>query len=80
MQGHVLDAAIGTELDTGGDGRALIRALGALAARTGMRELSVRCLAHAGRSGDGAALESARLMAWEIDNPALADLVARTSV
>lgn len=76
MQGHVLDAAIGAELDAGGDGRALIRALEALAARTGMRELSVRGLAHAARAGDDGALASARLLAAEIDNPALAALVA----
>jgi hypothetical protein len=75
MQGHVLDAAIAAELDDGGDAATLIRALGALAARTGMRELSVRCLVHAARAGDADALPSARLLAAEIDNPALAALV-----
>jgi DNA-binding SARP family transcriptional activator len=77
VQGHVLDAAIATELDAGGDGRALIRALEALAARTGMRELSVRGLVHAARAGDDGALASARLLAAEIDNPALTELVGR---
>ena len=73
MQGHVLDAAIQVELDAGMEGRApqLIRALGALAARTEMRELVVRGLLHAARMGDGGALDSARMLAADIDNPAL---------
>jgi DNA-binding SARP family transcriptional activator/tetratricopeptide (TPR) repeat protein len=77
MQGHVLDAAIQVELDHGTDERApqLIRALGALAARTEMRELVVRSLLHASRMGDDGALESARMLAAEIDNPALTVLL-----
>jgi len=77
MQGHVLDAAIQVELDDGTDERApqLIRALGALAARTEMRELVVRSLLHASRMGDDGALESARMLAAEIDNPALTALL-----
>jgi tetratricopeptide (TPR) repeat protein len=81
MQGHVLDAAIQVELDAGRAGRApqLIRALGALAARTEMRELVVRGLLHAARMGDTGAFESARMLAAEIDNPALAALLDQPS-
>jgi tetratricopeptide (TPR) repeat protein len=77
VQGHVLDTAIAVELDAGGDASAMIRSLGALAARCGLRELSVRCLVHRARVGEAGALESAQLIAREIDNPALADLVGR---
>jgi tetratricopeptide (TPR) repeat protein len=73
MQGHVLDTAIALALDRGDDDRApqLVRALGALAARAEMRELVVRGLVHAARIGQAGALESARLLAEEIDNPTL---------
>jgi DNA-binding SARP family transcriptional activator len=77
MQGHVLDAAIEVDLDDGPGERTqqLVRALGALAARTEMRELVVRCQIHAARMGDSGALDSARMLAARIDNPALAQLV-----
>jgi DNA-binding SARP family transcriptional activator len=77
MQGHVLDAAIEVGLEDGGGERTepLIRALGALAARTEMRELVVRGLVHAARSGEPGALDSARMLAGDIDNPALAPLL-----
>ena len=42
-----------------------------LAARTGMRELVVRAHLYRGRLGQEGALEAARLLAAEIDNPAL---------
>jgi DNA-binding SARP family transcriptional activator len=77
MQGHVLDAAIQLSLDDGDHERAdrLIRALGALAARTGMRELVVRGLVHAARIGQAGALDSARMLGAGIDNPALTALL-----
>jgi DNA-binding SARP family transcriptional activator len=77
MQGHVLDAAIEVDLDEGADERTslLIRALGALAARTEMRELVVRGLIHAARIGDNGALDSARMLAAALDNPALGPLI-----
>ncbi|MGZ4325044.1 MAG: BTAD domain-containing putative transcriptional regulator [Solirubrobacteraceae bacterium] len=77
MHGHVLDAAIRIDLDAGPDERTaqLIGALRALAARTEMRELVVRSLVHAARMGDRGALDSARMLAAEIDNPALASLI-----
>jgi DNA-binding SARP family transcriptional activator len=80
IQGYVLDAAIAVALDRDeDDARPLIRSLGALAARTGMRELSVRALVHAARAGDDGALDSARELAAGIDNPALAALVSHGS-
>ena len=77
MQGHVLDTAIELAIDDGKVERAheLVRALGALAARTEMRELVVRGLVHSGRLGDDGSLDSARILAEDIDNPALAPLL-----
>jgi hypothetical protein len=43
----------------------------ALATRTGMRELIARAYAHRGRLGDRAAADAARVLAAEVDNPAL---------
>jgi tetratricopeptide (TPR) repeat protein len=43
----------------------------ALATRTGMRELVARAYAHRGRNGDRPAAEAARVLAAEVDNPAL---------
>ena len=53
----------------------LIRSLGALAARTEMRELVVRGLVHAARTGQAGALDSARTLAVGIDNPTLTSLL-----
>jgi DNA-binding SARP family transcriptional activator len=50
--------------------------LGSLAARTGMKELIVRSLLHAEALGDESAGHAAGLLAVEIDNPALARLLA----
>jgi DNA-binding SARP family transcriptional activator len=75
MQGHVLDTAI--QLSEPERAPQLIRALGALAARTEMRELVVRSLIHAAGIGQAGALESARVLAGEIDNPALAPLLVQ---
>lgn len=52
------------------------RLLHRLASRTGMRELTVRALLHAASLGDPDAADGARLLATEIDSPALAHLVA----
>ena len=43
----------------------------ALAARTGMREFAASANVYRGRLGDDAAFTAARLLAAEIDNPAL---------
>lgn len=53
--------------------------LGDLAARTGMRELTVRSLVHRAALGDEASLSVAASLAQGIDNPALSILVATPS-
>jgi hypothetical protein len=79
MQGHVLDTAILLSIDEPEHEHErtheLIRALGALAARTEMRELVVRGLLHAARVGQEGALDSARMLAGEVDNPMLTTLL-----
>jgi len=59
--------------------RELAERLQLLAAGTGMRELVVRAQLHLHRLGTVGALESARLLAADIDNPALHRLVAAAS-
>lgn len=77
MQGHVLDTAIDTALAHGDEehARPLVATLGALAARGEMRELVVRSQLHRHRLGDGGALGTARVLAADIDNPALTALL-----
>jgi hypothetical protein len=53
-----------------------IDALAALAARTGMRQFAATANVYRGRLGDDAALTAARLLAAEIENPALATMLA----
>ncbi len=81
MHGHVLDTAItfGLEGAEREQTHKLIRALGALAARTEMRELVVRGLVHAARIGQAGALDSARTLAGAIDNPTLTPLLVGDS-
>jgi DNA-binding SARP family transcriptional activator len=81
MHGHVLDTAIICSLEEAEREHTskLIRALGALAARTEMRELVVRSLVHAARIGQTGALDSARALAVTIDNPALTPLLVADS-
>jgi DNA-binding SARP family transcriptional activator len=50
--------------------------LEAIAARRGLRELLVRANLHRARLGEADALENARTLAAQVDNPALAALVA----
>jgi tetratricopeptide (TPR) repeat protein len=78
VHGYVLDAAVGTALDRDDPARAkpLLGALAALAARCDMRELVVRAHLHRGRLGDRTAFAAARLLADDIDNPALTRLLA----
>lgn len=79
VHGYVLDAAAGAALDRDDEAQAapLVNALSALAARCDMRELTVRAQVHRGRLGDPSALATARLLAADIDNPRLGDLVRR---
>ncbi|BEP12237.1 hypothetical protein acdb102_05480 [Acidothermaceae bacterium B102] len=78
VHGYALDAAISTALDQDDVVRAqpMVDVISSLAARCDMRELVVRAHVHRHRLGDRSALTSARLMASDIDNPALAALLA----
>jgi DNA-binding SARP family transcriptional activator len=77
VHGHVLDAAAAAALARGDHDRArrLVDALWSLAACCDLRELVVRAHVHRYRLGDGAALNAARLLAANIDNPALSPLL-----
>lgn len=78
VRGYVLDAMVGAALDRGEPERAapLVETLASLAARCDMRELLVRAHLHRSRLGDPTALASARLLAADLDNPALTPLLA----
>jgi DNA-binding SARP family transcriptional activator len=52
-----------------------INDLESIAGRTGMRELLARSYLHRSRAGDASALEVARVLAADIDNPALGALL-----
>ena len=75
--GYVLEALAAAA--DGDAGHAAANELDALAARTGMRELSVRALIHRSRYEGDALLESARLLAADIDNPRLTRALTRPS-
>lgn len=76
VHAHVLESSAAHAVETGApDAQDIVDRLAALAERCGLRELVVRAQLHRGRLGDPGALESARLLAAEIDNPALAALV-----
>jgi tetratricopeptide (TPR) repeat protein len=77
VHGYVLDTIAGNAIDRGDHDRArsVATALSSLAARCEMRELVVRAHLHRYRLGDSAALVTARALAADIDNPALADLL-----
>jgi DNA-binding phage protein len=72
----VLDASASLAIDADDEGsEEIVRALGALADRTGMRELAVRAHLHRASLGVEGALDAARLLGSEIDNPALDGLL-----
>jgi DNA-binding SARP family transcriptional activator len=74
---HSLDAAAGVAIELRDpEAPGLISELTELAARSGMRELVVRGRLHASRLGEPGAFEAARLLAADIDNPALAGMLA----
>ncbi|WP_328995008.1 hypothetical protein OG394_10770 [Kribbella sp. NBC_01245] len=77
IHAHVLDTMITTALDRDEPARALplLARLDALAARCDMRELVVRAQLHKHRLGDRTALGAAALMAADIDNPVLTQLL-----
>ena len=71
-KGYALDALCGVAVvQAMPQASAWINELQALAARGGMRELTVRACLHRGALGDGASTAAARLLAGQIDNPAL---------
>ena len=78
VHAHVLDtmitAALEREDETGAT--PFVHRLATLAARCDMRELVVRAHLHRSRLGDPSALVTARSLGADIDNPALADLLA----
>lgn len=78
LQAHLLDTMIGAALDRHDHESAArhVPNLAALAARGDMRELVVRAQVHRSRLGEPAALASARLLASDIDNPALARMLS----
>ena len=77
VHAHVLDSAAELAVETGAeDAASIVDDLAELAERCGLRELVVRAHAHRGRLGVSGSLESARLLAAEIDNPTLEALVA----
>jgi DNA-binding SARP family transcriptional activator len=77
VSAHVLDAVVGLAIDHGEEAEAdrLADALASLAARGDMRELVVRAHLHRSRLGEPSALTTARMLAADIDNPALAALL-----
>ena len=78
VHGLVLDSAAGLAVEAGDpDATQAVDRLAQLAERCGLREFVVRAHAYRGRLGDSGAVDSARLLAAEIDNPALEALVGR---
>jgi hypothetical protein len=72
----VLDSSAGLAVETGAhDAAQIVDRLAELAERCGFRELVVRAHVHRDRLGVSGSLESARLLAAEIDNPMLDALV-----
>ena len=69
-------ASLALEAEDASDAREIVNALKELAGRTGMRELAVRAHLHDARLGAEGALDAARLLGSEIDNPALEQLLS----
>jgi hypothetical protein len=76
VHAHVLDSSAVLAVETGAhDAAQIVDNLAELAERCGLRELVVRAHVHRGRLGVSGSLESAGLLAAEIDNPTLEALV-----
>jgi hypothetical protein len=72
VEGYCLDALCSLALDQQrAEASQWIHDMQALAARTRMRELAARAYAHQGKLGDQAAIDAARVLSAEVDNPDL---------
>jgi DNA-binding SARP family transcriptional activator len=72
VEGYCLDALCALAIEHRQPAAAQwIADLEALATRTGMRELVARAYVHRGRLGDRTAVDAARVLAAEVDNPAV---------
>jgi DNA-binding SARP family transcriptional activator len=71
-KGHLLDALCGVAVAQAmPQASAWVNEMQELAARSGMRELTVRACLHRAALGDSASAAAAKLLAGQIDNPAL---------
>lgn len=79
LGGYILDVQcrLGVE-HAHPDTASWVAAMQKLTARTGMRELEVRSLLHGAALGNEGDLTTARLLAADVDNPALTHLLAST--
>jgi DNA-binding SARP family transcriptional activator len=77
IEAYGLDALCGAAVGHGDpSAERWIGELEAIAARRGLRDLLVRATVHRARLGESGALESARTLAGQVDNPALDALIS----
>ena len=77
IEAYGLDALCGVAVEHGdASAERWIGELEAIAARRGLRDLLVRANVHRARLGEHGALETARSLATQVDNPALDELIA----
>jgi DNA-binding SARP family transcriptional activator len=77
IEAYGLDALCGAAVEHGDpSAERWIGELEAMAARRGLRDLLVRATVHRARLGEPGALENARALAAQVDNPALDELIA----
>ena len=77
IEAYGLDALCGVAVEHGdASAERWVGELEAIAARRGLRDLLVRATVHRARLGEPGALESARSLAAQVDNPALDELIA----
>ena len=77
IEAYGLDALCGVAVEHGdASAERWIGELEAIAARRGLRDLLVRAEIHKARLGEPGALETARSLAAQVDNPALDELIA----
>lgn len=77
IEAYGLEALCGVAVEHGnGSAKRWVAELEAIAARRGLRDLLVRATVHRARLGEPGALEAARSLAAQVDNPALDELLA----